>query len=153
MEVLNLNERNDSQKEKLIINRPVYTQKQFENEFSIKAPLQTNQTKSIFQSIDPRRLINIFTIINLITEYDYKNDFIPDLMSGFTVGIMHIPQVSFILFKFFISSLILILEIGFSLWCSYFVASSAWILYLFLLWINLCYLWVNYTYYCGSSRL
>ena len=105
MEVLNLNERNDSQKEKLIINRPVYTQKQFENEFSIKAP---NQTKSIFQSIDPRRLINIFTIINLITEYDYKNDFIPDLMSGFTVGIMHIPQVSFIIFKFFISSLILI---------------------------------------------
>jgi solute carrier family 26 (sulfate anion transporter), member 6 len=71
------------------IQRPAFKQNDFDSEFKLK--IDTNKNKLIKNNFDPRRLLNIFTILNLITEYNFKKDLIADLFSGFTVGIMHIP--------------------------------------------------------------
>jgi MFS superfamily sulfate permease-like transporter len=71
------------------IQRPAFKQNDFDSEFKLK--IDTNKKKLIKNNFDPRRLLNIFTILNLITEYNFKKDLIADLFSGFTVGIMHIP--------------------------------------------------------------
>jgi Leucine-rich repeat (LRR) protein len=71
------------------IQRPAFKQNDFDSEFKLK--IDTNKKKLIKNKFDPRRLLNIFTILNLITEYNFKKDLIADLFSGFTVGIMHIP--------------------------------------------------------------
>ena len=78
------------------ITRPVYNQKQFDQEFLLNKNKHENKSfrcKQIIKSFDPSRLLSVFTILNLITEYNFKNDLIPDILSGFTVGIMHIPAV------------------------------------------------------------
>jgi solute carrier family 26 (sulfate anion transporter), member 6 len=76
------------------IQRPAYKQNDFDSEYKLKID-NNKKKKSLFKLIknnfDPRRFLNIFTILNLITEYNFKKDLIPDLFSGFTVGIMHIP--------------------------------------------------------------
>ena len=76
------------------IQRPAYKQNDFDSEYKLKID-DNNKKKSLFKLIknnfNPRHLLNIFTILNLITEYNFKKDLIPDLFSGFTVGIMHIP--------------------------------------------------------------
>ena len=79
--------------------RLAYNQKQFDNEFSIiKAnKLSENAKKKIdfkrylFKIFDPRRILSLFTILNLITEYNIKEDLLADFLSGITVGILHIP--------------------------------------------------------------
>lgn len=79
------------------INRPVYKQKEFDQEFSItnKSEPENNLLKKTLKNIAikfyPNNILGIFTILNLITEYDYKKNLISDLLSGFTVGVMHIP--------------------------------------------------------------
>jgi hypothetical protein len=73
--------------EKLMIKRPVYSQKDFDKEYLNKDSLQ-EVSKCSFKAYDPRRIINLFTILNLITEYDIKNNFISDLIAGFTVGVV-----------------------------------------------------------------
>lgn len=78
------------------VNRQAYNQKQFDNEFFLKDPKKENKTLNYTRSIkslDPRRILNIFTILNLIAEYNIRQDLIPDLLSGITMGIMHIPAV------------------------------------------------------------
>jgi hypothetical protein len=73
--------------------RPVYTQNTFDNEFSLKTKTKTKtKSKNKYKLFDPRKFLNLFSIINLIIEYDFKNDFISDLIAGLTVGIMHVPQ-------------------------------------------------------------
>ena len=74
--------------ENLIIQRPVYSQKNFDKEYLIKDSPQKENKKCSFKSCDPRRIINLFTILNLITEYDFKSNFISDLIAGFTVGVV-----------------------------------------------------------------
>lgn len=73
----------------LFRNRPVYTQKNFENEFQSiqfnkKKSSVTKGLKNFAHSYHPANLLNIFTILNLITEYDFKKYFISDLISGLT---------------------------------------------------------------------
>ena len=78
------------------VNRQAYNQKQFDNEFYLKDPKKENKTLNytrLKKSLDPRRILNIFTILNLIAEYNIRQDLIPDLLSGITMGIMHIPAV------------------------------------------------------------
>lgn len=79
---------------KLTINRSVYTLKKFNEQYSIKEPVKRIKSTSLLSSLDPRRLLGIFTILNLITEYNVKKDLVADIFSGLTVGIMHIPVVS-----------------------------------------------------------
>lgn len=82
-------------RKKLTIKRPVYTEKELEDEFLVKEEaIKRSDTRSLFKCLDLRQLLNLFTFFNLISEYDFKNDLIPDIMSGFTVGIVHIPQVN-----------------------------------------------------------
>jgi hypothetical protein len=81
---------------RVVINRPVYTQKEFQNEFGIKSKEQHTPLKQRFvkflRYFDPRNLIGIFTILNWVSEYNIKSDLIPDILSGLTVGVFHIPQ-------------------------------------------------------------
>lgn len=73
------------------INRPAYSQKEFENEFAIanrdKTPtnqLIKNEIKKVAFKFHPKNLIGIFTILNLITEYDFKKNLVSDILSGIT---------------------------------------------------------------------
>ncbi len=75
--------------------RKAYTQKQFDKEFAITTHKDTfsykNKLKRFATDLHPRNLISVFTVINLVTEYDFKKNLIPDVLSGLTVGIMQIP--------------------------------------------------------------
>lgn len=80
---------------KLETNRPVFTQNQFDNEFLLKETTLTtttikNKSNQIISYL--RKLLNLFSIFNLIIEYNFKNDLISDIIAGITVGIMHVPQ-------------------------------------------------------------
>ena len=82
--------------------RPAFYQKEFDHEFSIEKEITNKDVKrsikrsftKIAHSFDPRKLLGYLTILNLITEYDFKNWFVADILSGLTVGIMQIPQVN-----------------------------------------------------------
>ncbi len=98
----------------LEVNRTVYNQKKFDVEFlTQKVNIQNSGSekkrlvkiilKNILKFFDPRKLITIFSIFNVINEYDLKNYLVADVFSGITVGIMQIPQV--ILFFFLIKFL------------------------------------------------
>ena len=71
------------------IRRPVYKQKEFDDEFLIKEITKKktnvkNEFKKVLAKFDPRKILRMFTIINLVTEYDFKNNLLSDLLSGFT---------------------------------------------------------------------
>ena len=82
--------------------RPAYCKKTFDDEFLIQKENTVIKEQmsiragliKIAHAIDPRNLLGFFTIVNLITEYDFKKCFFADLLSGFTVGVMQIPSVS-----------------------------------------------------------
>lgn len=116
---------NEPNKATFSISRPIYTQKQFDEKFEIKNPTKTKKStaKALLRALDPRRILNLFTILRLITEYNFKNDLIADLFSGLTVGIMHIPVVSQYLKELFLYFLIELIIVS-CLWCTYFAQSS-----------------------------
>ena len=71
------------------IRRPVYKQKEFDDEFLIKERTGKksnvkNGLKKILLKLDPRNMLKMFTIINLVTEYNFKNNLLSDLFSGIT---------------------------------------------------------------------
>ncbi len=80
------------------ISRPIYTQRKFQNDFStvdIKHSHDSNDERKeksryaqtcnkLISCIHPRNLIEIFTIVNFIIEYDFKKNFFADLFSGLT---------------------------------------------------------------------
>jgi hypothetical protein len=39
-----------------------------------------------------RSVLNLFPILRWLPAYNWKRDFVCDLMSGFTVGVMQVPQ-------------------------------------------------------------
>jgi hypothetical protein len=55
---------------------------------------EQNREEEKKSSFKQRLLViyKLFSILDMIIEYDFKNRFIIDLISGITVGIMHIPQ-------------------------------------------------------------
>ena len=69
---------------KFQINRQAYKQIQFDKEFSIKEPKikKSFLNSNFIRSLNPIRLLRIFTILNLITEYNVKKDLIADIFSG-----------------------------------------------------------------------
>ena len=74
------------------ISRPIYNQGKFQNEFAtdLKDVSHDNKSRSrqvchkLISFIHPRNLLEIFTIINLIVEYDFKKNLFADLFSGLT---------------------------------------------------------------------
>jgi hypothetical protein len=80
----------------LKIERKFYSQKQFDDEFFCKdvetqKPSMRSKFKNFISIFHPKSLLGIFTFLNWITEYDLKNNLIADILSGLTVGVMHIP--------------------------------------------------------------
>jgi hypothetical protein len=80
---------NDTSEKRIIVNRQIYSYKKFESEFAIEhdeakdSTLRKNLSKSL-RFVDPRNLLGVFTILNWISEYNFKADLIADLLSGLT---------------------------------------------------------------------
>lgn len=80
----------------LKINRPIYNIAQFEKEFSSHYKKQKKSTlskvaKHLIATYNPKKILSIFTIVNLLSEYKYKEYLVSDIISGLTVGVLHIP--------------------------------------------------------------
>ena len=65
----------------LNINRSVYNQKKFDDEFKCDQPdndknkknSPAKHLKSFINAYHPKNILNLFTILNLISEYNFKN--------------------------------------------------------------------------------
>lgn len=79
------------------VKRKIYTNKSFDERFrKNEKDTPKMESESFFQKLI--RMLNplkLFTIFTFITEYDFKDSFVNDLISGLTVGSMHIPQGMF----------------------------------------------------------
>lgn len=73
--------------------RPAYSVIKFDNEFSKSAIKPKRKKRNLFKKASELlKFYKLFTIFNVILEYDFKKSLIKDIISGITVGIMHIPQ-------------------------------------------------------------
>lgn len=71
-------------------NRLVFNEKRFDNEFMIDDRMTGG--KSIFKNrivkflkeYHPKNILNLFTILNLISEYKFKKYLVGDVISGLT---------------------------------------------------------------------
>ena len=72
--------------------RSVLSSNQIEEQYLKENKTEKKKKKSSFKQ---RLLVmyKLFSILDMIIEYDFKNRFIKDLISGITVGIMHIPHL------------------------------------------------------------
>ena len=69
--------------------RPVYSMKNFQNEFAhiidqTKRECFRKNEKRLLAYIHPRNFLNLFTIVNVVVEYDFRKNFFADLFSGLT---------------------------------------------------------------------
>jgi hypothetical protein len=84
------------ERRELSIRRKVYTQMQFEDEFCIterktpKFPIQ-KAWKMFSSSYHPKKIVGVFTIIKMISEYNLRKNLVSDILSGLTgSSFMHI---------------------------------------------------------------
>ena len=79
--------------------RLIYNQSEFDKNFLSNSVSEKKSCVKILKkglsSYDPRKILNLFSILSVIAEYDFRNYFISDIISGITVGVMQIPQVIF----------------------------------------------------------
>jgi MFS superfamily sulfate permease-like transporter len=79
------------------IERPCYNQKKFDTEFMLAKEESAKKRKVsalfrvIFAKFSISNILGIFTIFDLVSRYEYKKNLLPDILSGLTVGVMHIP--------------------------------------------------------------
>lgn len=81
------------------ISRPIYNERKFQNDFSSTIDTEHSHDNNderkensryaqtchkLISCIHPRNLLEIFTIINFVVEYDFKKNFFADLFSGLT---------------------------------------------------------------------
>ena len=96
---MKISEANDEKiTDKLSISRSIFNQKKFEETFRSaedepEAVKCSSRFKSLLKTFDPRNILSLFSILNVITGYNVKKYLVSDLLSGITVGIMQIPQV------------------------------------------------------------
>lgn len=81
----------------LKVERPFYEQNQFNNELNYFNPDDDNNAKAncsqwIYNIKPINILLNIFPIFSWLRRYNVHSDLLPDIISGCTVAIMHIPQ-------------------------------------------------------------
>lgn len=84
----------------LKVERPFYEQHQFNNALDYKSkkdekPVCSNPLFCL-ENFNPVSILrSMIPILSWLPRYNVKQDLISDLISGFTVGIMHIPQGTF----------------------------------------------------------
>lgn len=86
----------NSENNTLYIQRPVFKQSEFNsayqnNDVSSKRSVWSH-IKPVLKSYDPRKILSLFSILNMIATYNFKQNLVSDLLSGLTVGVMQIPQ-------------------------------------------------------------
>jgi hypothetical protein len=90
------------ERRELSIRRKVYTQMQFEDEFSIteratpKFPIQ-KAWKMFSSSYHPKKIVGVFTIIKMISEYNLRKDLVSDILSGLTGSSLYVVSYCFLL--------------------------------------------------------
>nr|XP_011454960.2 sulfate transporter isoform X3 [Crassostrea gigas]XP_011454961.2 sulfate transporter isoform X3 [Crassostrea gigas]XP_034307330.1 sulfate transporter isoform X3 [Crassostrea gigas] len=86
---------------KVVIERPVFSQQKFDEGFSPGSRPQTTFRESFLKSCRKCQcskdcflgfLYKIFPFIGIMKDYNIRTDLTGDIVSGLTVGIMHIPQ-------------------------------------------------------------
>ena len=93
------------------VRRNVYKQRSFDDEFKLSKPKhvpnEDEEESSKFKEacgsfglklvsyLHPMNILNLFTIFNLVASYNFKKTLIADILSGLTVGVMHIPGKNF----------------------------------------------------------
>ena len=82
---------NDDSMGRVSVSRRAYNLKEFDKQFKRGQSLRTKQRADLKDYFSLRKLLSLFTIFDLIAGYDYKRNLIADLLSGLTVGVMHIP--------------------------------------------------------------
>ena len=83
------------------VERPIFTQEDFDEDFSPQhrhSKTVKERVKNTASSCDcsascfKRFLFSILPFIRIMKDYNIKEDVVSDLISGLTVGVMHIPQ-------------------------------------------------------------
>lgn len=86
---------------KVVIERPVFSQQKFDEGFSPGSRPKTTFRESFLKSCRKCQcskdcflgfLYKIFPFIGIMKDYNIRTDLTGDIVSGLTVGIMHIPQ-------------------------------------------------------------
>ncbi|XP_062585097.1 prestin-like [Saccostrea cucullata] len=86
---------------KVVVERPVFSQQKFDEGFSPGSRPQTTFKESLLKSCKKCQcskdcflsfLYRIFPFIGIMKDYNIRTDLTGDIVSGLTVGIMHIPQ-------------------------------------------------------------
>lgn len=79
----------------LKVERPYYEQAKFNSELNYCEPEESSRQMICqrLSGIKPTHVfLSIFPIFSWLSQYSVKSDFIHDVISGFTVAVMHIPQ-------------------------------------------------------------
>jgi len=85
------------------VNRPVYTQLEFNEKYSFTTEARSKNVSQrlrymLYKQCSPSRtcvkksLLSVFPFIGIMSQYNIRRDLFNDVISGLTVGIMHIPQ-------------------------------------------------------------
>uniref|UniRef100_A0A182T6N3 SLC26A/SulP transporter domain-containing protein n=1 Tax=Anopheles maculatus TaxID=74869 RepID=A0A182T6N3_9DIPT len=87
--------RSKSKISQVIVARPHYQQEDLNNAFNYFKPKSNfyQEAMESMREMDTKTcLTGLFPIFQWLPEYSFPSDFIGDLISGLTVGVMHIPQ-------------------------------------------------------------
>lgn len=79
----------------LKVERPFYEQHQFNSALYYDNSKDEKKTvcSNPMENVKPFKIfLSMFPIFSWLPKYDFKRDLISDIISGFTVGVMHIPQ-------------------------------------------------------------
>jgi len=85
------------------VNRPVYTQMEFNEKYNFVRDDESRNMMQILRSQVYKRcapsgpcirksLLSLFPFIGIMSQYSLRRDLFSDIIAGLTVGIMHIPQ-------------------------------------------------------------
>ena len=88
---------------KVQVNRPVYTQLEFNEKYHFTAEARSKNVSQrlrdlLYKQCSPsgtcvkKSLLSVFPFIGIMSQYSLRRDLFSDIISGLTVGIMHIPQ-------------------------------------------------------------
>ena len=97
-----------SNRQVMVSPRPALSSSEFERQYE-KLPANSSSTLDFIK--DARRLackdfswktyiLSFLPILSWLTKYNWKSNFINDLVAGFTVAVMHIPQVKTLSFLY-----------------------------------------------------
>ena len=103
-----------------ILSRPVLSSSEFDTNYE---KLPANSSSSLDFIKDATRLafkdftwktyfLSFLPILSWLPKYNWKSNSINDLVAGFTVAVMHIPQVNFLIFLYLAEKLYLLSNAG-----------------------------------------